>query len=753
MNERLHILGVRHHGPGSAASVLDALAALDPCTVLIEGPADAADILHHATASGMRPPVAILIHGVDDPSQSVFYPFAEHSPEWQALRWALERKREVRFIDLPAGISLAKPDGAESQIDQSPEKPAPIVYDPLGTLAAAAGESDGETWWNALVEQNTHSRTVFPAIAEAMTAVRTACEADGQDRDREREERREAHMRLAIREALQSTDGNVVVVCGAWHVPALQSDVAVKDDRAVLKGLPRCKTSSTWVPWTDTRLAAASGYGAGVISPGWYRHLWRMRREGGSHTEMIAARWQARVAELLRGEGLLASTASVIEAARLAISLSAVRGFGTPGLAEMRDASLAVLCQGETTLLRLIENRLVIGREIGEIDETVPRMPLALDLERWQKRLRLKPSADPEQIALDLRSETGLAKSTLLHRLLLIAVPWGRKAAAAGRGTFRETWTLVWEPELSVKLAEALRWGATIEQAAAGAARETADNASGVAALAQLVEDCLLADLAEAAAFATGRLQSLAVNSSDVTGLMLAVAPLVNVLRYGTARKVPVDELNLLVAAMATEVCIGLVHASRGLDDEATDAMAKAMRAFDHAMAILENEDRSAAWRDALTKLLHDDQVAPLLKGFAARKLQDQNAMAGDEIAATLSRALSPSVPPSDCAAWLEGFLSDAAQLLLHDHNLFDLIDGWMMGLDGEAFTNLVPALRRSLSNLDAMERRRLVEQIGSGAGPARAQRGEVADPRADAAFAAALPLLKTILGLDNDGE
>ena len=33
-------------------------------------------------------------------------------------------------------------------------------------------------------------------------------------------------MRLAIREATRDIDGPAVVVCGAWHVPALRRDVA-----------------------------------------------------------------------------------------------------------------------------------------------------------------------------------------------------------------------------------------------------------------------------------------------------------------------------------------------------------------------------------------------------------------------------------------------------------------------------------------------------------------------------------------------
>ena len=163
-DERLHILGIRHHGPGSAASVLDALGTIDPAVVLIEGPTDANEVLSFASSVGMAPPVALLVHATDDPARAAFYPYAEYSPEWQAILWALTHKRVLQFIDLPAGARLDRGDEDESELDS-----VPVSVDPLGMLAEAAGQSDGESWWNALVEQGTHGGSVFPAIAAAMT--------------------------------------------------------------------------------------------------------------------------------------------------------------------------------------------------------------------------------------------------------------------------------------------------------------------------------------------------------------------------------------------------------------------------------------------------------------------------------------------------------------------------------------------------------------------------------------------------------
>src|SRR5579883_2019241 len=515
MDGRAHLFGIRHHGPGSAASLVAALDRLDPAAVLIEGPSDANDLLRFAALPGMRPPIALLLHATDEPKLASFFPFAVFSPEWRALLWALARARPVRFIDWPAAHALAvrkeraaavTPDATqadEPEVD-APEADVPPPRDPLEAIAKISGHSDGEAFWNAMVESVGGSPDVFPIIEAAMRELRDAQAASAVtlDRRREDDERREAFMRLQIRQALDTTDGAIAVVTGAWHVPALRTEHSAAADRALLRGLPKLKTTAAWVPWTEARLATASGYGAGVISPGWYGHLWSQADGAGRwpNARDLAASWLSKVATMLRTEGQQASTASVIEAVRLAIALAGLRGHAMPGLAEMRDATLSALCHGEEAPARLIETRLVLGDRVGQIDDGVPQMPLAVDLARWQRRTRLVPEALESEIAVDLRSEAGLLKSTLLHRLDLIAVPWGRLVdAQAGRGTFREVWKLAWQPEFSVRLAEALVHGPTIELAAGGAAAAQAAASAGVADLTNLVRRCLLADLPDAA--------------------------------------------------------------------------------------------------------------------------------------------------------------------------------------------------------------------------------------------------------------
>lgn len=302
-----------------------------------------------------------------------------------------------------------------------------------------------------------------------MGALREAYGSGGHERDLVRE----AYMRLQVRGAQREFADDVAVVCGAWHVPALRQKSTVAADKALLKGLPKVKADMTWVPWTNRRLARASGYGAGIDSPGWYGHLF-------GAPDRPVERWMTKVAGLLRDEDQIVSSAHVIEAVRLAETLAAMRGRPLPGLGEMTDAVRAVMCEGSDVPLALVHDRLVVGDVLGEVPRSAPTVPLQRDLDRSQRRLRLKPEALERELELDLRKENDAERSRLLHRLRLLGVEWGEPVASRGStGTFRETWRLRWEPELSVRIAEAGVWGTTVFAAATAKAEADAVAARG----------------------------------------------------------------------------------------------------------------------------------------------------------------------------------------------------------------------------------------------------------------------------------
>ncbi|MET8691806.1 DUF5682 family protein [Streptomyces bauhiniae] len=746
------LLGVRHHGPGSARAVRAALDAASPAVVLVEGPPEADALIPLAADPGLRPPVALLAHAVDEPGRSAFWPMAEFSPEWVAIRWAVEHGVPARFIDLPATHSLAWEENTGASEEEEAEH---ARVDPLAALAEAAGYDDPERWWEDAVEHRgpglSEPFAPFAALEDAMGALRERYGDGGRPRDLVRE----AYMRLQIRAARKEFGDEVAVVCGAWHVPALRAKTTVTADRALLKGLPKLKTDLTWVPWTHRRLSRSSGYGAGIDSPGWYAHLF-------SAPDRPVERWLTKVAGLLREEDRIVSSAHVIEAVRLADTLAVMRGRPLAGLTETTDAVRAVLCEGSDVPLSLVYDRLVVGDVLGEVPESAPAVPLQRDLAREQRRLRLKPEALERELELDLRKDTDAARGRLLHRLRLLGVGWGEPARSRGStGTFRETWRLRWEPELSVRIAEAGVWGTTVLGAATAKAEADAVGARALADVTALAEQCLLAGLPDALPVVMRVLADRAALDADVSHLAQALPALVRSLRYGDVRGTDTGALADVAAALAERVFIGLPPACTTLDADAAQEMRGHVDAVHGAVGLLAetltgHDDLRPRWRAVLRTLSQRDTVPGLLRGRAVRLLLDDGVLEAEDVARLMGLALSPGTPPGDAAAWVEGFVGGGGGglLLVHDERLLGLVDAWLTSVPADAFTDVLPLLRRTFSAYEPGVRRTLGELVRRGPGGGA---GAVGHPATSSGFApepdagranAVLPVLRLLLGL-----
>lgn len=767
------LLGVRHHGPGSARAVGAALEAARPRAVLIEGPPEGDALLPLAADEQMRPPVALLAHAVGDPGRAAFWPLAEFSPEWVAIRWALAHGVPVRFIDLPAAHSLAMAEVEERRdpAEQAGEAdPAPVPVDPIGVLAETAGYDDPERWWEDVVEHRAHDGgpgdplAAFAALGEAMTALREVYGDGGHPRDAVRE----AYMRIRLRTARKEFGDDLAVVCGAWHVPALEARTTLAADRALLKGLPKVRAELTWVPWTHHRLARHSGYGAGIDSPGWYAHLF-------ASPDRPVERWMTKVAGLLRDEDRFVSPAHVIEAVRLAAALAAMRGRPLAGLREVTDAVRAVMCEGSDVPMALVRDRLIVGGTLGEVPDTAPAVPLQRDLTRRQRTLRLKPEASERDMELDLRKETDAARSRLLHRLRILGVGWGEPAHGRGStGTFRESWRLRWEPELYVRVAEAGVWGTTVLSAATARAESDALAATTLAEVTALAERCLLAELPEALPVVMRVLADRAALDTDVGHLADALPSLARTLRYGDVRSTDTAALGEVAAGLAERICVGLPPACTGLDADGAAALRRQVDGVHTAIGLLAGAVPETAdglrerWRAVLHKLAARDTVAGVIRGRAARLLLDDGHLEQDDAARLMGLALSPGTPPADAAAWIEGFVGGAAgggMLLVHDERLLALVDSWLTGVPPDTFTDVLPLLRRTFAAYESGVRRTLGELVRRGpaagrtaagtggipgAGATAPGFGPVLDgPRADAV----LPVLRLLLGLDADAD
>ena len=723
------LFGIRHHGAGSARHLMAALRDFQPDCILLEGPPEADALLALAADAAMRPPVALLAYRPDAPQQAVYYPFAAFSPEWQAIRYAAQAGIPLQFCDLPLAHSLyeeaASDDSDEDAADDEGDSDAededaaelPRHGDPFDELAAIAGLPDGEAFWEALVEQRRDSTEIFAAVAEAVTALREA-RGDTNPRDT----LREAWMRKTLRQA-EKTYQRIAVVCGAWHVPALAAQVAAKDDNALLKGLAKVKVDCTWIPWTNSRLSFASGYGAGLAAPGWYAHLW-------AHPDDDGVRWIGRAAALLRAQGHDISAAHVIETVRLANASAALRGQSQPRLADHLEALTAIVGMGDDTVLRLIEREWLIGDAIGSVPAATPQLPLIADVQAQRKKLRLVESDEAKTLELDLRKPLDLQRSIHFHRMRLLGIDDAEMLPARGKGTFKEAWSYRYQPESHITLTERAPYGNTLAAAAQGYVAERLQQARSLAELTALLAAVLPADLPALVATLTRHIADLSATQDNLADSLAALPNLADTVRYGNVRELDPAPLLAVLDTLLARLAAGGVQGCLNIDYDSAQALFAPIRQADYQLGLLDNAALDAYWRRFLESVLAADRAHPLLSGNAARLLFDKQHLDAGRCAELLAQNLSAANPSEHAAYWLEGYLYQSGTVLLLHDPLWHILDDWLRALTPEHFTELLPLLRRTFGSFEPGERRQLGDKAREHAGdrPATTSPARVAD-------------------------
>jgi hypothetical protein len=379
-------------------------------------------------------------------------------------------------------------------------------------------------------------------------------------------------------------------------------------------------------------------------------------------------------------------------------------------------------------------------------------VPLQQDLQRQQKRLRLKPEALEKTLDLDLRNETDLGRSELLHRLRLLGIDWGTtQVGRSGKGTFHEIWKLRWEPTFLVRLIELGVWGNTIESAAAGYTSHLAASADDLEQLTALLDDVILANLPSAVETLLNRILTAAAVAADVAKLMDAFPPLAEVFRYGNVRGTDQSLVRRAIDGVLPRIVVGLSGAVSSLNDDAARQMQDRIVRVHEAVQLLDSTTETDSYLNCLARIADQTSVHGLLRGRSTRLLFDHGKFASEDVATRLSLMLSRGGDPVQAAGWVEGFLSTSGLILLHHSDLLDLIDQWIASISTDVFNEQVPLLRRTFSTFPPAERRQIGERLRAGSGSSSKTKAEPENLNLEHARRV-LPILRTIFGTTPSG-
>jgi hypothetical protein len=687
---QLEILGIRHHGVGSTINLLKRLEEISPDQIIIEGPIELMDAVNEVEIKSIKPPVAILAYNPKDMLQSTFYPYATFSPEWQAICYAKEHNIDLTMADMPLKHQFVE-DDAKEPMDMGEKLGEYIVHTtPLDEIAKLDGYSDSELWWEHRFEQKPYidASKHFEAVMLVMASLRERYIHS----DDSNNLIREAFMREAIRKAIKAKKERIVFICGAWHAPALRElKSSAKSDRELMKNLPRGKVECSWVPWLNSRLSWRTGYGSGVDSANWYGHLYQHPNDDG-------AKWLHLATKLFRKKKIDISTAHTIEALRLAQSLASMRGLCRAGLAEFDDAIITVMCGGDRVLYDLIYPDLIVGKKMGDIGESASTLPLQRDFEAKIKSYRLQKREDEKLITLDLRKELHLTKSIFLHRLKILSIGWGKRMQSRSKGSFKEVWSLRWQPELEVAIIDKAIWGNSIEMAAQNYLKDIATTTQDTIELSHLIHRAITAKLFDSIDFLIHKIDELISLSNDVAILIETLLPLMEIARYDDIRKTDKGVLGSLIEALIIKINANIYNACYGLDNDMAQKIFKLIRAMHEAMSLWEDEEAYQEWLASLKEIANDTTMPYLIQGSTTRILFDAKVFDVEVIQKAFGKALSQGEEYIDSAYWIEGFLDGSVMVLLLDNALWGILYNWIEGLDSEEFDHILPIIRRTFS-------------------------------------------------------
>ncbi|WP_339224699.1 DUF5682 family protein [Paenibacillus sp. FSL H8-0332] len=736
----VHVFGVRHLSPGGARHVLEYLNELQPTAVLIEGPSDASGEIRHLTHAVTKPPVAILAFTEDLPVRTVLWPFAVYSPEYQGMKWAQEHGAEAEFIDLPSSVTLGLQDALRQDAGGRPElqpvadeqgEPAEEeIHEPesvYSRIARLAGEHDYDMYWERNYEHNSSSgayRAAILAFSAQMRELSEATERAEQPREYAYNALRESYMRRRIQ--LKIDEGHlpekVVVICGAYHAAALADPSEGMSD-AELALLPTRSTKLTLMPYSYYKLSTMSGYGAGNAAPHYFQMMWELMASGRS--EELPHLYLSSVARQVRGAGTHRSTAEVIEAVRLAESLAALHGGSAPTLRDLRDAAQTLLGHGDLAVIADSLARIDVGTNIGRLADGVSQTPIQDDLNRLLKRYKLEKyrSTVASDLALDLRenrrvssSEAAyldLHRSVLFHRLELLGIHFARNVPSGQSGaTWAEHWILQWAPEVEIEIVESTLLGETVEVAAAYVLREKLLECGSITEASALIVTACECGMTTQMEESSRVLQRLAVDSRDVVSIATAARELAKIIGYGDIRKVDTAPFIPLLEELFRRGCLFLLDAS-GCNDEAAALMIGAMNDLNNISLEHSETADTALWLQELLQLAQRDDRNPRLSGFACAILMERGAIPAGEVAAEVSRRLSPGIPADLGAGWFEGLSMRNRYGLLSRMSLWEQLNDYINALEDEEFKRALVFLRRAFSTFSPREKTMIAELLG----------------------------------------
>lgn len=704
--------GIRHFSPAGAYFLRQFLDEVKPSLVLIEGPADFDFLIDDIVSKNLVPPFAIMAYTKEAPIDTILYPFAEYSPEYQAILWARENNTECHFFDLESDIIL----GLEKRNDETKDEEIISETNPKKSI-----ETDMEGFWERTLEQSEDMHAYRAGSALFGESIRK--DTDSDDKSFIRDTVRESFMKRKIKEYIEKgfDTEKIVAITGAFHTSAIESLEGAMSDKEY-KALVRRESNVTLMPYSYYRLSKRTGYGAGNAAPAYYELLWQGFLNG--DITYHERKYLSSLAKYMREHGGIVSSAQVIEATRLARELAVIRGGSVPTLEDLKDASITCMGGGSFGEMAMGFAETDIGKKIGSVPQDAMQTSIQSDFTSKLKQLKLEKYKElvATPLQLDLRENLrvkskdsaflDLNRSFFLYRLVVLGIDFAKiKRSSQDNATWAENWILQWTPEAEIQIVESVLKGDTIADAVAFVLSERLLEATKISEIADVIEDafnCGLPKIVEGAKRSLDEMTNGAIAMCDIAD---TVSKLSNMISFGDIRKLDREPLIPIVKRLCIRASLMLVGES-ACDDIAAAALAEDIQKI-HNVFMLQDFLDESLWFDKLTELSNRDDLNTKISGLATAILLDAGKIDEPTLRKEVSRRLSVGMPAELGANWFAGLSMRNHYALIGRLTLWESLSEYMDTLDEEEFRRSAVFLRRAFVEYSAKEKDMIAENLG----------------------------------------
>jgi hypothetical protein len=711
---------VRHHSPTAAIMVWQLIREIKPTAVLIEGPFDFNDRMDELSLAHELP-IAIYsyVRLADDRRRGAYYPFCIYSPEWQAMIAARECGATARFIDLPFASIAAEDDRTNRYSDTNFERGKYISQ-----LCQRLGVDTFSAVWDTMFELDQqitpqeYLRRMHLFCGQMRLVDETPNEVDRQ---------REAFMASQIRQAMQSSNGRIVVVTGGYHSLALHARLNGNSSESSLvepleyEMTPLVAGEERGIaitPYSYERLDSLRGYDAGMPNPGFYHRLWHDRQ---SNRPIAHRKLMFDVARRLRDYKQRVSSADLIAAESCATALAHIRGHGEVWRTDLVDGLIGALIKDELAsggshpLLEAIHD-VLRGNARGRLAEGSALPPLVHDLKTLLTAHGLTPEIKPRDVDLDLLDATQRNQSRLLHRLRILAIRGFNRtngtdfSARKDLARLWERWSVQWSPEFDSSAIEAARYGPTLAEAAANRLAEqgkSVERSANKGAL--LLVDASLADLNSLAAALHAQLVVIVREDGEILSVTAALGHLLYLYKFdesmGTQGRADVGAI-LREAFSRGLWLLEILGQMIDPDGQTVNGVLSLLDTFErceHALSLNRLE-----FTDVLSRVSSDRSQGPSLRGAAIGALW----VLGNADAQRVRTELRLFSDPDHLGDFLTGLFAVARELVQRDQDLILAIDDALGIFSADDFLTALPSLRLAFTFFTPREKHHMASSL-----------------------------------------